>query len=837
MVPGPLARLCLLLAAGVATSGDTVEVGEGLREGLWQAELVGAAPDSTFRFQPGIYRAGSGGCDVLLPPGVRLVAASATGRVEIDCEGTGRHFRVPAGGRAVVEGLTLRNGASSLDAGCILVDSGATIELRGSVLANCTATGRGGCIHLSQGSAATVRDSVLEDCVAEMDGGGVYASGASLLLDNSTVRRCSAGSCTEPGCSGGGVYGNKSNVVALAGNLSDNSAGYRGGALYMDSSVLTLAEGTELVRGSARYGGAVSCLGCHVRVADTVVRGCSATESGGGIALEKGSSVNASHNVLFLQNYAGADGGAIRVSDDGSVHLGVDIVFSGNRAGDDGGAVALQTSSDHAQGKIDLTAAGRVVFDRNHAVDDGGSIYLYHNVASEMSIALLGGVEMDACSADSSGGGIYAFATPSSGPLWVTMRDLRMDNCFAGRGGGFYVYGPSCQALITDSSFQGNGADQGGVVYGYRTQIRIVGSNFTGNTAGEEGGALWVHEGQATISGSTFGGNSAAEYGGMAYGEDDSTLVLSSGVVIFDSVSERGGALFVRDDSLVEFRDGVSIAGNHAYLGGAIYAHTRSSIMFGSNTECVGNSADQDSGCIHLYHECHLSAYGNVTFARNTAGDDAGAFSSQGYTSSAWSTLALGDDVFIRNNDCGDRGGAIYGVGLVALIVQGRVEFSENHAQDDGGAICLAKHDSVEEGANVDFSGAILFRENWARSSGGAIFVQNAVVSVAGVTMISNDAVARGGAMYLWQVSFRLSESVLRGNSAGFQLVGAGGSLYLIDTSSVISKCTITDSRAVFGGGIRTMRSDVLIANGTVGSGCTARYRGGFIHIRWACGM
>jgi len=56
---------------------------------------------------------------------------------------------VAAGARAVLDGLTLANGTSGANAGCVLVAAGGTITIRNSIMTNCIADNNGGALYLA----------------------------------------------------------------------------------------------------------------------------------------------------------------------------------------------------------------------------------------------------------------------------------------------------------------------------------------------------------------------------------------------------------------------------------------------------------------------------------------------------------------------------------------------------------------------------------------------------------------------------------------------------------------------------------------------------------------
>jgi len=72
-------RVHLAVAALLSVTGIcgelTVDVGPDLANGAWANVVASAAANATIRFSAGTYRAGAGGCNVILPVNASLVAA------------------------------------------------------------------------------------------------------------------------------------------------------------------------------------------------------------------------------------------------------------------------------------------------------------------------------------------------------------------------------------------------------------------------------------------------------------------------------------------------------------------------------------------------------------------------------------------------------------------------------------------------------------------------------------------------------------------------------------------------------------------------------------------
>jgi predicted outer membrane repeat protein len=109
-------------------------------------------------------------------------------------------------------------------------------------------------------------------------------------------------------------------------------------------------------------------------------------------------------------------------------------------------------------------------------------------------------------SSDSSGGGIA-----NQGTLTITNSTVSNNTVAAQSGGGIYN-GEGASATITDSTFSGNTATDGGAIQSFG-DLTITGSTFSNNTASAIGGAIFNY-GTLTASSSTFSGNTAQDAGG-----------------------------------------------------------------------------------------------------------------------------------------------------------------------------------------------------------------------------------------------------------------------------------------------------------------------------------
>jgi predicted outer membrane repeat protein len=742
-----------------------IEVGPELADGAWANVVESAAANCTIRFSAGSYRAGARGCNVTLPVNARLEAAPGEA-VVIDCQGSGRrHFIVPKGSRSVMEGLTLVNGSSQGDAGCVLVEANASLQIHHSVLSNCRASQRGGGMYVSKGGRVSASDSTFETCVANADGGGVYVSESSLLLERSSMRFCGANR-------GGAVYGNDSKIVVAGGAYEGNTARAEGGMAYVIQSHLNVTTGAEIFLGKAPRGGAVYARDrsiVDVRVGVTM-RDNHASAHGGAVYGHTFSVIKLSENTLLLRNSASDDSGAVHLYAQSSLYASNNVTFQENTAGDDAGAIAMQgAGSSGPPGVIRLERG--VVFARNFAKDMGGALY----VLGRSAVEVYGDVDFVENSADE--GGAIAMHTMdgsdsmSQGTLNIQggvglERGVVFARNFAkDMGGALYVLGRSAVEVYGDVDFVENSADEGGAIamdgsdsmsqgtlnirggVSFRDNTALApgwggalylknllwarladGVVFKRNRAGWGGGAVVVLGSILHISDARFHDNLAL-YGSII-GKGGGLYVHTSAVEIVRSTFSKNsafkaGAIFARASTL-NITDGVVFTRCRSFsAGGVLWMEGRSNVHIQRNVSLTDNQASSGGGAVFIAEtSCAYIAH-NVKFERNVAIDEDGDGGAIMIIDA--STLEVSHTVLFSGNRAA-KGGAIASVGTgAAITVQFGVTFSRNEATNTGGAMSIA---TFEDNSKLDkeclaqFRHGVLIENNTALRGGGGIHLQ-----------------------------------------------------------------------------------------------------------------
>ena len=266
---------------------------------------------------------------------------------------------------------------------------------------------------------------------------------------------------------------------------------------------------------------------------------------GGVMAVDPSATVNAD-NCTFSNNSALSQGGAIFTI--GGHVVVSNSTLSGNHAHDGGafnagGQVAGVGIGDFSQ----CLFTGNIAIERGGAIyTDAGAVYLSNCTLAGNSAHQGGGV---------AGGGIYVQSSTFIGNTAVDGGGI-----FSGVGGGeadsgqVQVGAPGGISVLelTGCSFTGNLAQhRGGAMFFIETAFSITDSSFSGNHA-QQGGAIFTDTSEpgfltrSTVSflivGSVFDSNSAEATGGGIFNSNGETLM--NGCTFTHNVAKQGAALF-----------------------------------------------------------------------------------------------------------------------------------------------------------------------------------------------------------------------------------------------------------------------------------------------------
>jgi hypothetical protein len=272
--------------------------------------------------------------------------------------------------------VDLREGASVRDntafdrgGGVYMSTSKANLQDGACVSGNMAETSGGGLYVVSK-STLSVSQSAIDGNRAGASGGGayVYSSSTANLQDGA----CVSGNMAEN--SGGGLYVSQSTLSVSGSAIDRNSAGGSGGGAYASSSsAVNLQDGASF-RGNtaALTGGGLSLQESTLTVARSDIDGNSAGGDGGGVCAQTSSIVTLGDGTSLLRNTARNNGGGLGLLKSSSLATAGSVRLCWNAAigiGSIGGGIAASTS-------ILRLGAGATDFSNNTAAVDGGALAL-----------------------------------------------------------------------------------------------------------------------------------------------------------------------------------------------------------------------------------------------------------------------------------------------------------------------------------------------------------------------------------------------------------------------------------------------------------------------------
>jgi predicted outer membrane repeat protein len=317
-----------------------------------------------------------------------------------------------------IASITLRDGRGA-NGGAIYspqINLG-TFEINGCIFSNHTSTENGGAVYVIRSSGLKIIGTHFIDNKCEKDGGAIYVDSSQVTVFNATCNNNRAG--LNGGCLSAlsTTTGSKLNLERL--KTESNQAGNSGGAFYFKGAIIT-------VEGSSGY--------------FDVARG---RDSGGYARLESCSLTISSGTVV------GSIGGGFVAT--GSTLKLSDVVFNGTKNTKYGGAVMVTLSS------VDISKCHFFGCHANGVASVGGALGL--TVKSTCKIM------SSTFSSNSAVAGGGAIVCDDCDTLIIKSSAFLYNS--AGRGGAIYFTGEENNALVEGSKFEQNSAQfsGGGAIY------------------------------------------------------------------------------------------------------------------------------------------------------------------------------------------------------------------------------------------------------------------------------------------------------------------------------------------------------------------------------------
>jgi predicted outer membrane repeat protein len=355
-----------------------------------------------------------------------------------------------------------------------------------------------------------------------------------------------------------------------------------------------------------------------------------------------------------------------------------------------GGAICLK------QGKLKVS---RAVFKDNRVSGDGGAICARGNTSHPAELDLSEVVFSDN-SAGRHGGAVAATYVRASYEE-CSFHHNTSHEC----GGAVYMEGEASdkysEIIFRNSRFSDNEAAQGGACQlGMFTRAKLDNCMFSKNRAVQKGGALYIYgqaknNNQATFNLVCFSENLAHEEGGALYFAGYALILLEAG----------------------EFSQNKSLGNGGAIGGDGQKAESPSKITL-RQVALKHNQTQQDGGAISLGPHTR-AILDDCTLEANRAEMNCGAICIIGEAGGETSKIKLRKVTF-RDNQCQMDGGAMT-AGCNTQMILEECRFYGNCAEGNCGAIGLAGKDahSLSEGTfrNVEFN------DNRATQDGGALLI------------------------------------------------------------------------------------------------------------------
>ncbi len=718
-----------------------------------------------------------------------------------------------SGGAIYTQGTVLIKGGSIHDnhnyvGGAIAVGGGTFKMTGGEIYGNDGMAGAGGAMRVEDG-AVEITGGEIRDNVTMARGGAVFILGGSFNFGGTASMTGNKNTSETYGDGGAIASQGDVSVTISGGTISNNTAAYQGGAIYMDGGDFTMTGGVISDNGAKYVGG------------------------------------------VYLQNINKfvMSGGRIsgNTSKDGSVSglsvKAADGLISDGLISDNLGGVALS-------GNFSMT--GGTISDNNGqnpfvgGLSVGGTLTLSGTASITNNSSEFGGVYISGNGSLTMNGGVIS------------------GNTSATLGGGVYV-GTGASFTMTDGVISNNTAKFGGGVYQYtQATITLTGGRIINNTASVEGGGVFVC-GTATTSdkapaftmtGGEVSGNTAPENAGVyvesaknGYGANvamEGTPVIKDNLITNDEKSNliidgKGTHVVnVNGKFLAGAEVGISALGRFTY---GLHHDNADAVdyfipdAFGSEVKienyeltvavdweaawnkAVTESSETNTVTFTLLEDWYASIDSSfeTSFGTGIGFKDGALYVPQGKSI----ILNLKSFTINRNKPTLSADGSVFRVAGELVIT------SDSNDDTDLGKIVGGNAEKggaiyVENGGTVTLKHGVLGTQTTpnAANQGGAVYVGAGATLNIESGYIEYNTATDGAAIYVDGGTAEISGGTIRHNEAT-----NGSALYVNDGMAVLSDgCDITENTAVNGtvyvaGGTVEIGNDVYNNTATLGGG------------------
>ena len=710
--------------------------------------------------------------------------------------------------------------------GCIRLTSESEAQVQNAQLIACDST-RGGAVHLSSSSSGNFINATFSDNTASFGGGSVYVRTANASMTQCHFTQGQQLVYLVEEVEQGEAYGDEDEGFDYEEGYVDTSfelyySNFYGGIPsqsevgsggFIRSCCYAYITLNDTVMEDGRAAGDAGCLYASrttLAIRNLTMHNCTSTNNGGAIYLRD--SVVAEIRNIDVRWSKASHGGGICVSNANIVGHGWTMM--NNFAYQNGGALSvshsditlksslMKNNSAEKSGGVVHVSASTAVFDRctflhsraEHgglvAIGENGTVDIVHSVLAD------GTASMGAC-------------VHCSGSR-ISMRNVTMRQCQATIAGGAIRLHLSGLAEIKESRFMVNQAQYGGALDVTESTFNGDGLFFKSNTVVNGGGALFANvSGNVKIVGSEFKSNSAWN-GGAVYQNANVIGIILNTTFAGNSATGEGGTVYTTESTIrfkrCLFRDSRADAGGILYSWKGLLLHVKNSELISGTAElggCVyvgkGNvtvqktvirdcSASQDGGALYLW-EGAVAELEESNITANHADNDGGGLYS-------WRSTVTANEVVARGNTAGDEGGGMFLTESSSVRLNDS-HFAENSAHSGGAFVMRRK----TKGALID----VQTSENVAAARGGDCLVETSTLRVTS-SRFRGSIAGDGGSFFVLRSRLNITDSDFHSGSASSR----GGFICSTEDSSIIlERCLLNDSRSNRGGAIAVLGSDL----------------------------
>ena len=563
-------------------------------------------------------------------------------------------------------------------------------------------------------------------------------------------------------------------------------------------------------------GGVAIEKGGTLNIESGTIRGNQSLQEGGGVWVEgtlnmTGGAISgnsASWHLTMGAPSGGVDygeGGGIIVKSGGKINLSNAIVAN-NDAGKDGGGIFL--------GKAESAAIGNCKITGNTSLGRGGGLYMDAE-GKELQITA---TKIEENFASEGGGGIYLF----QGAILMSGGTLSK-NATAGYGGGADITSKTT-FIANGTAIDGNAATikGGGGVANFGT-TELEGCVITDNSAvGSGGGVLGDTDGggtgDLTLKGCTITGNRAVEDGGGVY--NGKNLRVIGGAVSKNSTENMGGGIHIGQNAETTYVEGdLVVRGNTAgVFGNDLMVRSGHKLSTGKLTDraSIGVYLEEGTGILTKdYGKNNGSADPKSLFSASWGLDlelkdgeveiksDWSSIKSEIENAADGAVVPLSKDYAAGSSD--DRiiipEGKSVTVDLNGYTLNRNLSKKKEHGQvfEVHGTLVLKDGSATQRGAVTG---------GWADRGGGITVGEKGKLVLEGGTITRNRASGDGGGVFV-KGSFDVRGGAIEGNEAE----ASGGGVYLEEKGvlSLEGGKIAENAAADNGGGVAVAREDTIV--------------------------